>query len=159
MKESWLDQGYCASIQSRFLHLWRLEISEMVYLVKSSILMCPIPSNRSCNNSPVVSLFVQMEIFLEPGPTDALWSLESFSYDSTFPIYHFWLGINVTGNPPKVCMKFIIFHSRDLGKMSKENTHLECKFLGHERTLGLEWPKNLHEWWVEYERHYEWWVE
>ena len=32
--------------------------------------------------------------------------------------------------------------------MSEENTHNECKFLGHERPLGLEWPKNLHEWWV-----------
>ena len=39
--------------------------------------------------STVVSLFVQMEIFLGPGLTDALCSLESLSYDSTFPIYHF----------------------------------------------------------------------
>ena len=42
----------------------------------------------------------------------------------------------------------IISLLRDLGKMSEENTHNECKFLGHERPLGLEWPKNLHEWWV-----------
>ena len=45
-------------------------------------------------------------------------------------------------------LKFIISLLRDLGKMSEENTHNECKFLGHERPLGLEWPKNLHEWWV-----------
>ena len=42
----------------------------------------------------------------------------------------------------------IISLSRDLGKMSEENTHNECKFMGHERPLGLEWLKNLHEWWV-----------
>ena len=54
MKECWLDQGHCASIQSRFLHLWLLEISEMVYLVWSGILMGPIPSNRGYNHSPVV---------------------------------------------------------------------------------------------------------
>ena len=44
--------------------------------------------------------------------------------------------------------KIIISLSRDSRKMSEENTHNECKFLGHERPLGLEWPKNLHEWWV-----------
>ena len=32
--------------------------------------------------------------------------------------------------------------------MSEENIYNECKFFGHERPLGLEWPKNLHEWWV-----------
>ena len=32
----------------------------------------------------------------------------------------------------------IISLLRDLGKMSEENTHNECKFLGHERPLGLE---------------------
>ena len=32
----------------------------------------------------------------------------------------------------------IISLMRDLGKMSEENTHHECKFLGHERPLGLE---------------------
>ena len=32
---------------------------------------------------------------------------------------------------------FIISPSRDLGKMSEENTHNECKFSGHEKPLGL----------------------
>ena len=34
--------------------------------------------------------------------------------------------------------KIIISLLRDLGKMSEENPHNECKFLGHERPLGLE---------------------
>ena len=53
-----------------------------------------------------------------------------------------------TGNYYWGQWKIIISLLRDLGKMSEENTHNECKFLGHERPLGLEWPKNLHEWWV-----------
>ena len=43
---------------------------------------------------------------------------------------------------------FIISLSRDSRKMSEENTHNKCNILGHEGPLGLEWPKNLHEWWV-----------
>ena len=31
-----------------------------------------------------------------------------------------------------------LLRTRDLGKMSEENTHNEYKFLGHERPLGLE---------------------
>ena len=49
---------------------------------------------------------------------------------------------------PKSEKDFIISLSRDCGKMSGENTHNECNFWGHESPSGLEWPKNLHEWWV-----------
>ena len=62
VKECWLDQGYCASIQSRFLYLWRLEISEMVYLMWSGILMCPIPSNRGYNHRSA-QLFKSLQIW------------------------------------------------------------------------------------------------
>ena len=38
----------------------------------------------------------------------------------------------------------IIYLLRDLGKMGDDKTHNEFKFLGYERPLGLESPKNLH---------------
>ena len=50
----------------------------------------------------------------------------------------FWEWIVEKGNI------IIIFHSRDFWKISGENTHLKCKFLGHVRPLGLTQPKDLH---------------
>ena len=47
-------------------------------------------------------------------------------------------GVQLKSDKRGATWEIIIFHSRDLGKMSEENTHLECKFLGHERPLGLK---------------------
>ena len=98
MKESWLDWSTIPLIHSTFLHLWRLEISEMVYLVKSSSLMCPIPSNRSYNHSPVDQKVWPQNPWKFPifQGLKKCWNFSSFEIKAFVPVV--WFACNFCTN-------------------------------------------------------------
>ena len=59
--------------------------------------------------------------------------LPEICYCKKLILQNFWENGKVDSNKVPNGQKQFISLSRDFGKMSGENTHLECKFLGNER--------------------------